>query len=103
MKLQLTSLFGLFLARSAQASFYVCTQENFQGICQNFDLPYNECHTFESFFDKKVVSAGPDEGSWCTLYANPGCTGDELNLNFPGLNSLGGWNNKAGSFNCAAV
>ncbi|KAJ4353129.1 hypothetical protein N0V85_009601 [Neurospora sp. IMI 360204] len=106
MKLQSTikasSILGLLLTRSAQASFYVCTLENFAGNCQLYELPYDDCYTFDRPFVRTVVSAGPDKTSWCTLYANPGCTGDELNLHYPGLTSLGAWNNKAASFNCAA-
>lgn len=50
MKLQFTakasSILGLLLTRSAQASFYVCTQENFVGLCQEYSLPYNDCRKF---------------------------------------------------------
>ncbi|KAK3338595.1 hypothetical protein B0H65DRAFT_553053 [Neurospora tetraspora] len=99
MKLQFTakasSILGLLLTRSAQASFYVCTQENFVGLCQEYSLPYNDCHDFESGFFRKVVSAGPDPKSGS-------CTGAELSLRYPGMLNLGDWNNKAASFNCAA-
>ncbi|CCC08305.1 unnamed protein product [Sordaria macrospora k-hell] len=57
------SLGLLLLTRSAQASFYVCTGENFKGDCQNFDMPYNDCYNLDAGYARRVTSAGPDEGS----------------------------------------
>ncbi|KAF3033959.1 hypothetical protein E8E12_002603 [Didymella heteroderae] len=99
------------LAAAASPGLYLCQNAHFNerpNFCNKYTSPWGQCTTITDRFptgDRGVSSAGPDPGNWCTLYQNEGCTGPELQLYYPGYFDLAdvGWNDRAKSFNCAAL
>ena len=53
-------------------------------------------------FSNKVSSAGPDEGTFCTLYSEANCEGEALPFTYPGIRSLGryGFDDEVESVRC---
>ncbi|KAI0529771.1 hypothetical protein GGR58DRAFT_495699 [Xylaria digitata] len=98
-------------AAAASPGLYLCQNWGFNeqpNYCNKYSEPWGKCTTITDRFPndaRGVSSAGPDPGNWCTLYENEGCTGAELQLYYPGYFDLKtvGWNDRAKSFNCAAL
>ncbi|KAH7069814.1 hypothetical protein BKA63DRAFT_606165 [Paraphoma chrysanthemicola] len=99
-------------ALAASPGLYLCQNWGFSeqpnNLCHHYTEPWGKCTTITDRFPtdaRGVSSAGPDQGNWCTLYENVGCTGAELQLYWPGFSALSqvGWNDRAKSFNCAAL
>ncbi|KAH6873310.1 hypothetical protein BKA58DRAFT_456931 [Alternaria rosae] len=119
MRFQLPSLTPFVMAAmmatpslAASPGLYLCQNWGFNdrpdNFCYKYTEPWGKCTTITGRFsggDRGVSSAGPDQGNWCTLYENEGCTGAELQLYWPGFSALSqvGWNDRAKSFNCAAL
>ncbi|KAK4458102.1 hypothetical protein QBC42DRAFT_277443 [Cladorrhinum samala] len=96
------------LVKRASPGLYLCENARFQGYCYHFTTPWGVCTTITSWFpsgDRGVSSAGADWGNWCTLYSQEGCRGEELQVYNPGYENLAAtsWNDKARSYNCAAI
>ncbi|KAI8631756.1 hypothetical protein F5Y19DRAFT_492716 [Xylariaceae sp. FL1651] len=98
-------------AAAASPGLYLCENWGFNeqpNFCHEYTEPWGKCTTITDLFptdSRGVSSAGPSPGNWCTLYENEGCTGAELQLYYPGYADLKavGWNDRAKSFNCAAL
>ncbi|KAL8802919.1 MAG: hypothetical protein Q9223_006430 [Gallowayella weberi] len=89
----------------AVTHLYVCIDANFQGRCENLEstkqVPMPD--TLFNGFDNTISSLGPDAGTTCTLYDNPGCSGASLGgIVKPGINNLAdyGFNDRASSYRC---
>ncbi|KAK4183325.1 hypothetical protein QBC35DRAFT_508224 [Podospora australis] len=97
------------LTKRASPGIYLCENARFRGYCHHFTNPWGVCTTITDWFpsgDRGVSAAGADWGNWCTLYSQPGCRGQELQVYNPGyedLSAVAGWNDKAASYNCAAL
>ncbi|KAF7593465.1 hypothetical protein BBP40_011471 [Aspergillus hancockii] len=57
----------------ANAGLYVCATKGFKGKCIHYVTPFGKCTTISHEFPPRqsggVSAAGPDPGSWCTLYS----------------------------------
>ncbi|KAL8661804.1 MAG: hypothetical protein Q9168_008349 [Polycauliona sp. 1 TL-2023] len=51
------------------SGIYMCVDGGFQGYCRYFSNPFGQCTNLDGDLAHKVSAAGPDKGSWCTLYA----------------------------------
>ncbi|KAF2034046.1 hypothetical protein EK21DRAFT_108461 [Setomelanomma holmii] len=67
---------------------YICTDASFSGSCANLHVPVSECVDIPPEYAGKVSSAGPDLGTFCTLYSNKECHGDALPFTNPGIREL---------------
>lgn len=82
---------------------YVCIDKNFGGRCQNLQTVTTGCLDFGNGFNDAITSLGPDKGTTCTIYDNPGCTGASVGgIVNPGINDLTdyGFNDRASSYRC---
>ncbi|KAH3978879.1 hypothetical protein HBH98_101760 [Parastagonospora nodorum] len=96
--------------KRGNGNFYVCTDKNFGGICQNlafttdvcckhamFRIPCsrpvaNTCiDTLASPFQDSISSAGPDSYA-CSVYQDSGCNGNNILITKPGINNLADFN-----------
>ncbi|PGH08010.1 hypothetical protein GX51_01450 [Blastomyces parvus] len=88
------------------AGIYLCDRAGFAGHCVHYATPFGQCITIIDQFPrgKGVKSASSDRGSWCTLYSQPECHGDELQVHHPGYPDLRhqDWGDRAHSYNCRA-
>ncbi|KAK4220902.1 hypothetical protein QBC38DRAFT_513825 [Podospora fimiseda] len=96
------------LEKRASPGLYLCENARFQGYCYHYNTPWGVCTTITDRFpsgDRGVSAAGADWGNWCTLYSEVGCRGQELQVYYPGYEDLSAtsWNDKAKSYNCAAL
>ena len=96
------------LEKRASPGLYLCENARFQGFCYHYTTPWGQCNTITNRFpsgDRGVSAAGADWGNWCTLYSQEGCRGEEFQVYYPGYENLAvaGWNDKAKSYNCAAI
>ncbi|KAK4034650.1 hypothetical protein C8A01DRAFT_38908 [Parachaetomium inaequale] len=94
--------------KRASPGLYLCENARFQGYCYHYTTPWGVCTTITDHFpsgDRGVSAAGADWGNWCTLYSQENCRGEELQVYYPGYENLAntGWNDKARSYNCAAI
>ncbi|RAH86119.1 hypothetical protein BO86DRAFT_395563 [Aspergillus japonicus CBS 114.51] len=104
---RVTTAEHVFFNTNANSGLYLCENALFRGYCVHYTSPFGQCTTITDQFppgDRGVSAAGSDRGSWCTLYSESGCHGQELQIHFPGYENLAylGWNDRAKSFNCAA-
>lgn len=53
----------------AKTHLYVCTEKAWAGRCKNVEVTVGKCVNMGKAFDKNVSSAGPDDGTFCTLYS----------------------------------
>ncbi|KAH6283628.1 hypothetical protein HBI40_147680 [Parastagonospora nodorum] len=53
--------------KRGNGNFYVCTDKNFGGICQNLAFTTDVCYTLASPFQDSISSAGPDSYA-CSVY-----------------------------------
>ena len=119
----------LFLPTSAAPTnppttpLYICTDASFASIapCTKLWIQVSKCrsspHPFPPHhhppysrppdpippaFSNKVSSAGPDEGTFCTLYSEANCEGEALPFTYPGIRSLGryGFDDEVESVRC---
>ncbi|KAF2845212.1 hypothetical protein T440DRAFT_280413 [Plenodomus tracheiphilus IPT5] len=67
---------------------YLCKDASFQGECTNLHLEASNCQNIETSFVKQVSSAGPDNGTFCTLYSDFDCHGQALPFTYPGIRKL---------------
>ncbi|KAH7389943.1 hypothetical protein BKA66DRAFT_526799 [Pyrenochaeta sp. MPI-SDFR-AT-0127] len=67
---------------------YLCNDASFQGACANLHLEISACHNVQDEYKKQASSAGPDEGTFCTLYTYSDCRGRALPFTFPGIRNL---------------
>ncbi|KAF1914771.1 hypothetical protein BDU57DRAFT_519953 [Ampelomyces quisqualis] len=75
--------------RVTPTHLYVCTDASFAGKCSNLSLKPSVCYTLGPNYARKVSSAGPDKGTFCTLYSEKGCRGKALPFTWPGIRRLG--------------
>ncbi|KAF2872766.1 hypothetical protein BDV95DRAFT_445090, partial [Massariosphaeria phaeospora] len=63
---------------------YYCTDEYFHSGC-TWQPPTDLCQKARA--NKADQSLGPDEGSWCTMYASDDCSDSSVGqtLTYPGL------------------
>ncbi|KAK9860671.1 hypothetical protein MYU51_005821 [Penicillium brevicompactum] len=97
----------VFINPTANGGLYLCENAGFRGYCVHYTEPFGRCTTINNQFpsgDRGVSAAGADRGSWCTLYTEENCHGQELQVHYPGYENLSplGWNDRVRSFNCAA-
>ncbi|EEQ33835.1 hypothetical protein McanMca71_003819 [Microsporum canis] len=94
----------------SHGGLYLCSGAGFVGHCEYYTTAFGNCITITDQFPpgnggvNGVNAAGSDRGSWCTLYAQSGCQGSELQIHYPGYDDLRkvNWRAKARSYNCAA-
>jgi hypothetical protein len=48
---------------------YLCPDASFGGTCTNLHVEISECVDIPGDLSGKVSSAGPDEGTFCTMYS----------------------------------
>ncbi|KAF2624975.1 hypothetical protein BU25DRAFT_347095, partial [Macroventuria anomochaeta] len=65
---------------------YVCTEQAQGGNCKNIELSIGRCYNLEKAFDNNVSSAGPDEGTFCTL--DRSCRGKAIRFTNPGISDF---------------
>ncbi|KAH6851272.1 hypothetical protein B0I37DRAFT_373666 [Chaetomium sp. MPI-CAGE-AT-0009] len=99
---------GPAVEKRASPGIYLCSDARFQGNCYHYTTPWGVCTTITDRFPSGfpgVSAAGADWGNWCTLYSQPNCRGEELQVYHPGYENLEltGWNDKAKSYNCARI
>ncbi|OWT43484.1 hypothetical protein VFPPC_17367 [Pochonia chlamydosporia 170] len=68
-------LLSLCLMVHAQSGMtvYGCTRANFQGTCQSFTCPYQECCQLPSFFQTSLVSVKSTGPYNFRLFTDAGC------------------------------
>ncbi|KAK2832007.1 hypothetical protein FQN49_006947 [Arthroderma sp. PD_2] len=94
----------------SHGGLYLCSGAGFVGHCEYYRTAFGSCVTITDQFPSGhggvngVNAAGADRGSWCTLYAQSGCKGSELQVHYPGYDDLRkeNWRSKTRSYNCAA-
>ncbi|KAH9475720.1 hypothetical protein JR316_0011279 [Psilocybe cubensis] len=80
---------------------FVCTDNNFTGICANVAFNVDECINFVSPFQDTISSFGPDSGFICITYTDNNCQGLTYTAVNPGFSSLpSGINDAISSFQC---
>ncbi|KAK4220586.1 hypothetical protein QBC38DRAFT_351778, partial [Podospora fimiseda] len=99
---------GEALIKRASPGLYLCENSRFQGYCYHYQTPWGVCTTITDRFPSGVhgvSAAGADPGNWCTLYSEEGCHGQEFQVYYPGYEDLSqtSWNDRAKSYNCAAL
>ncbi|DAA75325.1 TPA_exp: hypothetical protein A8136_1722 [Trichophyton benhamiae CBS 112371] len=78
----------------SHGGLYLCSGAGFVGHCEYYRTPFGSCVTITDQFPSGnggvngVNAAGSDKGSWCTLYAQSGCRGSELQIHYPGYDDL---------------
>ncbi|QRD04814.1 hypothetical protein JI435_107420 [Parastagonospora nodorum SN15] len=77
--------------KRGNGNFYVCTDKNFGGICQNLAFTTDVCYTLASPFQDSISSAGPDSYA-CSVYQDNGCNGNNILITKPGINNLADFN-----------
>ncbi|KAL6703969.1 hypothetical protein ACN47E_008907 [Coniothyrium glycines] len=92
-------------APTAITHLYICTDSPFKGQCTNLWLPVSKCQNLDATYAHQVSSAGPDEGTFCTLYSNNDCDGEKgltLPFTYPGIRKLSNYDfdNKLSSVRC---
>ncbi|KAI0435920.1 hypothetical protein F4803DRAFT_264376 [Xylaria telfairii] len=73
----------------ALTHIYVCVDGGFQGTCRNFEIQTGSCLNFVAPFQDSISSAGPDQGTTCTLYQDTNCGGRSITFTYPGIAHLG--------------
>ncbi|KAI0490982.1 hypothetical protein F4859DRAFT_459987 [Xylaria cf. heliscus] len=73
----------------ALTHIFVCTDGGFAGSCNNFELQTGACVNFVAPFQDSISSAGPDQGTTCTLYQDTNCGGRSITITYPGVAHLG--------------
>ncbi|KAI0544007.1 hypothetical protein F4679DRAFT_589904 [Xylaria curta] len=68
---------------------FVCTDGGFAGTCNNFEVQTGSCMNFVAPFQDSISSAGPDQGTTCTLFQDTNCGGRSITFTFPGIAHLG--------------
>ncbi|KAG5299273.1 hypothetical protein I7I50_07400 [Histoplasma capsulatum G186AR] len=95
---------GVISYHPSNAGLYLCDRAGFVGHCVHYATPFGQCVTiFDQFpHGKGVKSASSDQGSRCTLYSQPECHGDELQVHHPGYPDLRhqDWGDRARSYSC---
>ncbi|KAH6644774.1 hypothetical protein C7974DRAFT_27610 [Boeremia exigua] len=71
-----------------KTNLYVCTEKAWAGTCKNVELTIGKCYNMGKAFDKNVSSAGPDDGTFCTLYSEQGCRGKAIPFTNPGIGNF---------------
>ncbi|KAH7071593.1 hypothetical protein FB567DRAFT_612186 [Paraphoma chrysanthemicola] len=71
-----------------ETHIYICANAPFAAPCTNLHVPVSECIDIPDDFAGKISSAGPDEGTFCTLYSDKACHGDALPFTNPGIREL---------------
>ncbi|KAF9471512.1 hypothetical protein BDN70DRAFT_845303 [Pholiota conissans] len=90
-------------ARAAEVDghLFVCTDNNFTGICANVAFNVDQCINFVSPFQDTISSFGPDAGFICITYTDINCQGLTYTGTSPGFGSLPpGINDAISSFQC---
>ncbi|CCT61156.1 hypothetical protein IAQ61_005026 [Plenodomus lingam] len=72
----------------ATPHLYLCKDASFTGECTNLHLEASTCQNIEAAYVKQTSSAGPDDGTFCTLYSEFDCRGQALPFTFPGIRNL---------------
>lgn len=72
----------------ATTHLYLCKDASFGGECTNLHIEASTCQNVEASFVKQVSSAGPDNGTFCTLYSEFDCRGQALPFTYPGIRNL---------------
>jgi len=67
---------------------YMCKDADFTNECTNLHLEISNCQNIQDSFAQQVSSAGPDNGTFCTLYSDFDCHGRALPFTFPGIRKL---------------
>ncbi|KLJ11563.1 hypothetical protein EMPG_09665 [Blastomyces silverae] len=129
--LRLRPMEEAMISTLSNAGIYLCDRAGFAGHCVHYATPFGQCskllHSGLSKYQqsmslkslilnpqhtvtiidqfprgKGVKSARSDRGSWCTLYSQPECHGDELQVHHPGYPDLRhqDWGDRAHSYNC---
>ncbi|KAF5312965.1 hypothetical protein D9619_003744 [Psilocybe cf. subviscida] len=89
------------LNRRVDGHLFVCTDNNFTGICTNLAFNINACINLVSPFQDTISSFGPDKGFICITYTNNNCQGSTYTGTNPGFGSLpSGINDAISSFQC---
>ncbi|KAJ4985760.1 hypothetical protein SVAN01_08756 [Stagonosporopsis vannaccii] len=70
---------------NSKTHLYICTDKSWAGRCENIELSVGKCVDMEKAFDNNVSSAGPDDGTFCTLYSEKGCRGKAIPFTNPGI------------------
>ncbi|KAF1844408.1 uncharacterized protein K460DRAFT_163728 [Cucurbitaria berberidis CBS 394.84] len=73
---------------SSVTHLYLCVDSSFKGQCTNMHLDTSTCHNLDQTWNDKVSSAGPDKGTFCTLYSETECRGKALPFTYPGIRNL---------------
>ncbi|KAK1910236.1 hypothetical protein P3342_006509 [Pyrenophora teres f. teres] len=65
-------------------------------------MEVSSCFNMPPTYYKHVSSAGPDNGTFCTLYSEPDCHGEALPFTYPGIKMLSryGYDDKLSSVRC---
>ncbi|KAF1829477.1 hypothetical protein BDW02DRAFT_561033 [Decorospora gaudefroyi] len=89
-------------APTTTTHLYICADASFRGNCTNLQLQVSSCLNMQPSYMHQVSSAGPDEGTFCTLYSEPDCHGTALPFTFPGIRALGryGYDDTLSSVRC---
>ena len=74
-----------------------CSDANFTGACQHYQEPVDKCITYTDRADistaaggSKITSVGPDRGQTCYFFDHEMCTGNFMELGYPGSSNLRG-------------
>ncbi|KAJ7055794.1 hypothetical protein C8F01DRAFT_1318541 [Mycena amicta] len=78
---------------------YICTDENFAGVCTKFGFYDSVCQTFPPGFANQISSAVADPGWQCGLSSSTDCSGGFFVSN-PGSASMQGFDNQAVAVQC---
>ncbi|KAF5312902.1 hypothetical protein D9619_003753 [Psilocybe cf. subviscida] len=89
------------LNRRVDGHLFVCTDNNFTGVCANIAFNVDQCINLVSPFQDTISSFGPDNGFLCITYTNNNCQGLTYTGTNPGFGSLpSGINDAISSFQC---
>ncbi|KAF2108176.1 hypothetical protein BDV96DRAFT_556608 [Lophiotrema nucula] len=76
--------------KRADTGVYLCNDRNFEGYCVHIDSPSGTCVPLGGDLNDKISAAGPDQGSFCYFFVNPGCdtNADFFHVGYPGYGDL---------------
>ncbi|PVH95830.1 hypothetical protein DM02DRAFT_632495 [Periconia macrospinosa] len=86
----------------AKTHIYLCTDESFKGQCENVEAEPGKCYNVPDGYKSKISSGGPDQGTFCSMFAKDDCKGNAFPFTFPGVMNLAryGFGDKATSYRC---
>ncbi|KAK3065579.1 hypothetical protein LTS18_000056 [Coniosporium uncinatum] len=94
------------VTRDVNRNVYACSNWKWSGNCFNMVYPENQCYSYRGQrWWKSISSIGPDAHTYCWIYDDAWCKGNNFAIKKPGIGWLGpfGWNDRVGSIRCITL